>query len=515
MLKKLCFFIIAGFLLSAFQTDNVQDKYARTITKEDLSIHLNIIASAEYEGRETGTPGQKKAANYLAGQFKKAGLKGGFSGEYFQSFEVNTQEPKNVFLKLDGVQYEFLKDFYFFPGFEDVNFNKKEIVFAGYGIEEKEYNDIGTFDYKDKIVVVLSGEPNKKGKYLISGSSDPSIWTTNWKKKQDLFKKKGAAALIVCSNGFEKTLGLVKHQVSKPFYKLNSKEKDEVRSKLPLFYCSPQFFSQLTGKRIDFYYKKIGKGKFKSPFSISKEILISMDRPIKKVSSDNVLGFIEGSDKKDEIIIITAHYDHLGKENNEIYFGADDDGSGTVSLLEIAEAFGKAKSEGKGPRRSILFMPVSGEEKGLLGSQYYVENPAFPLKSTVANLNIDMIGRLDKKHEGDPNYIYIIGSDILSKDLHIINEEANKAFTGLDLDYTYNNLTDPNQFYYRSDHYNFANNNIPVIFYFNGVHEDYHKPTDTVDKINFSKMEKISRLVFYTAWELANRPDRIKLEKKE
>ena len=230
----------------------------------------------------------------------------------------------------------------------------------------------------------------------------------------------------------------------------------------------------------------------------------------KIIRGENVLGYIEGSDLKDELIIITAHYDHLGKHDTLLFNGADDDGSGTVAIMEIAEAFMLAKIDGKGPRRSILIMPVSGEEKGLLGSKYYTDNPIFPLKNTIANLNIDMIGRIDNMHL-DGNYVYLIGSDMLSKDLHNINEEINKKHIGLELDYTYNTDDDPHRYYYRSDHYNFAKNNIPVIFYFNGVHEDYHKTTDTIEKIDFNKIEKITRFVFLTAWELANKEERIKL----
>jgi len=230
----------------------------------------------------------------------------------------------------------------------------------------------------------------------------------------------------------------------------------------------------------------------------------------KIIRGENVLGYIEGSDLKDELIIITAHYDHLGKHDTLLFNGADDDGSGTVAIMEIAEAFMLAKRDGKGPRRSILIMPVSGEEKGLLGSKYYTDNPVFPLIKTIANLNIDMIGRIDNMHL-DGNYVYLIGSDMLSKDLHNINEEINKKHIGLELDYTYNTDDDPHRYYYRSDHYNFAKNNIPVIFYFNGVHEDYHKTTDTIEKIDFNKIEKITRFVFLTAWELANREERIKL----
>ena len=228
------------------------------------------------------------------------------------------------------------------------------------------------------------------------------------------------------------------------------------------------------------------------------------------IRGENVLGYIEGSDLKDELLIITAHYDHLGKHDSLIFNGADDDASGVSAALEIAEAFMLAKKEGNGPRRSILIMPVSGEEKGLLGSRYYTDNPIYPLENTVANLNIDMIGRLDDWHDNG-NYVYLIGSDRLSYDLHDLNEKINDEYIGIDLDYRFNDKDDPNRYYYRSDHYNFAKNNIPVIFYFNGVHEDYHKPSDTIEKLDFDKINTITKLIFLTAWEIANRDDRIKL----
>ena len=228
------------------------------------------------------------------------------------------------------------------------------------------------------------------------------------------------------------------------------------------------------------------------------------------IRGENVLGYIEGSDLKDELLIITAHYDHLGKHDSLIFNGADDDASGVSAALEIAEAFMLAKKGGNGPRRSILIMPVSGEEKGLLGSRYYTDNPIYPLENTVANLNIDMIGRLDDWHDNG-NYVYLIGSDRLSYDLHNLNEKINDEYIGIDLDYRFNDKDDPNRYYYRSDHYNFAKNDIPVIFYFNGVHEDYHKPSDTIEKIDFDKINTITRLIFLTAWEIANRDERIKL----
>ncbi|MFV0247335.1 MAG: M28 family metallopeptidase [Tenacibaculum sp.] len=229
--------------------------------------------------------------------------------------------------------------------------------------------------------------------------------------------------------------------------------------------------------------------------------------------SENVLAFIKGAAKPEEVVIISAHLDHEGIKNGKIYNGADDDGSGTVAILEIAEAFKKAVEAGKTPLRSILFLHVTAEEKGLLGSKYYTENPIFPLANTVANLNIDMVGRVDDKHKENPNYVYLIGSDKLSTELHNLSEEINQKYTNIDLDYTYNDENDPNRFYYRSDHYNFAKHNIPIIFYFNGTHADYHKPSDTADKINYELLESRTRLIFHTAWEIANRKNRITVDK--
>ncbi|MBC7522851.1 MAG: M28 family peptidase [Flavobacterium sp.] len=229
--------------------------------------------------------------------------------------------------------------------------------------------------------------------------------------------------------------------------------------------------------------------------------------------SENIWAFIEGSEKPEEIVVISAHYDHVGVKNGEVYNGADDDGSGTVALVEIAQAFQKAKNEGHGPKRSILILHVTGEEHGLHGSRFYSENPLFPLKNTVADVNIDMIGRRDEDHKESNNYIYLIGSDYLSTDLYNICEEVNTKFIHTKIDYKYNDRADKNRFYYRSDHYNFAKNGIPSVFIFNGVHADYHKATDEVDKIEFDALAKRAQLAFTIAWEIANRPNRIVVDK--
>jgi len=229
--------------------------------------------------------------------------------------------------------------------------------------------------------------------------------------------------------------------------------------------------------------------------------------------ASNVVAYIKGKEFPEELVIISAHYDHLGLDKEgKVHNGADDDGSGTVAILQMAKAFKKATDDGYRPKRSILFLHVVGEEIGLYGSRYYVENPIFPLANTVADLNIDMIGRVDDLHFDTPEYMYIIGSDRLSTELHQINNLVNEEFSKLKFDYRFNKKNDPNRFYYRSDHYNFAKNNIPVIFYFNGTHDDYHQITDTPDKIDYALLKKRAAHIFLTAWELANREQCISLD---
>ena len=231
--------------------------------------------------------------------------------------------------------------------------------------------------------------------------------------------------------------------------------------------------------------------------------------------SENIWAFIEGSEKPDEIVVVSAHYDHIGMRKGEIYNGADDDGSGTVAIMEIAAAFQKAKDEGHGPKRSILILHMTGEEHGLHGSRYYSEHPLFPLANTVADVNIDMIGRRDKFHEDSNNYVYLIGSNYLSTDLFNVCEAVNKKYNFLTIDYKYNDKSDPNQFYYRSDHYNFAKNGIPVVFIFNGTHADYHQPTDEVSKIEFDALTTRTKYGFAIAWEIANRENKLVVDKTD
>ena len=292
-------------------------------------------------------------------------------------------------------------------------------------------------------------------------------------------------------------------------------------------YASDEFEGRDTGepgqkKAVEYlrnYYKSIGVEPGDLEGDYFQEMTLTMrgrrgQKP-KTVETENVVAIIKGSEKPDEYVVITAHLDHVGVDDTGIYNGADDDGSGTVALLEIAEAFKKAADKGKGPKRSIVFLHVTGEEKGLLGSAYYTDNPIYPLENTVVNLNVDMIGRIDpSRREKNRDYIYLIGSDHDSVDLHKLSEQTNSESVNMTLDYRFNDKNDPNRFYYRSDHYNFAKNGIPIIFYFTGTHADYHKITDTPDKIEYDLLEMRSRLIFYTAWNIANRDKRLVVDPK-
>jgi Zn-dependent M28 family amino/carboxypeptidase len=252
--------------------------------------------------------------------------------------------------------------------------------------------------------------------------------------------------------------------------------------------------------------KNVNKGAYYA------ELAIHAEKQNVQLESSNVIGVLPGTSKKDEYVFLTGHYDHLGKNGNTIWYGADDDGSGSVGVIQMAEAFAAAAKGGNKPKRTMIFMTVSGEEKGLLGSEYYSEHPTVDMAKASADLNTDMIGRGDSSRKGDTlNYIYVIGHDKLSSDLAPINEAMNKQYTNIALDYKYDDPNDLNRIYYRSDHYNFAKKGVPILFFYDGMlGADYHQPTDTVDKIQFDIMSKRAQLVFHTGWIIANRDAMLK-----
>ena len=503
--------------------DDVPAQLAATITAEDLTRHLTIIASDEFEGRETGTEGNRKASEYIANHFKSLGLPTvGDDNSYFQNVLFNWTKWDKISMTMnvkgEEKQFRHLRDFISFPNHNgdmpELNIN--EVIFLGYGIDDKKYSDYRGKDLQGKTIMIYKGEPmNKKGKSRITGSTEVSEWSTDWEKKLKTAHEKGVKLVLFIENDMQKEISENRRFLVGPQLTLGKQIAPE-NQYANSCYISTNIAGAIIGdelKALKKARKKIRKrGKARS-VKLPTQLKIVQKKNVRTLEGKNVLGFIEGSDPelKKEVVVVTAHYDHLGKRGESIYNGADDNGSGTSTVLEVTEAFVQAKNQGVGPRRSVLCMLVTGEEKGLLGSQYYAENPIYPLANTVANINVDMVGRVDKKYEENPNYVYVIGSDRLSTELHDINENANKKYTNLVLDYTYNDDNDPNRYYYRSDHYNFAEKGIPAIFYFNGTHKDYHRTSDTVDKINFDKMAIIGKLVFHAAWQLANQDKRIEV----
>jgi hypothetical protein len=492
------------------------NKYAESITAGDLRKHLTVLASDAFEGRETGEKGQKMAAEYISSFFGSIGVPAQKDGSWFQQVKLIKISGGTSSFEIvnNGTSTKFTPqtDYYYASSTPDVSITTDEIVFAGYGIDDEKYSDYKLHDsafYNGKVLVILDGEPQNGGIFTITGESKPGKWTKQRRAKLEAAKKHKVRAIIVVSSDYSKSKEAAQHSIDG--YSLLLDEPGQgTDPNPPVFHMSEAAMNTIlasAGEKQTIADLRNGINASGKPIglSIKTTALVVVTRNEEKIVTENVLGFVEGSDLREEVIVITAHYDHLGKHDGVVFNGADDDGTGTVAVMELAEAFMKAKQDGFGPRRSVLFMTVSGEEKGLLGSAWYVHHPVYPLEKTMCDLNIDMIGRVDDEHSADSNFVYVIGSDKISPDLKKCIEAQNKKYTKLKLDYRYDDEKDPNMFYYRSDHYNFAKNGIPVAFFFNGTHADYHKETDEVSKINFSLMQKRTRLVFYAAWDLANR----------
>ena len=487
--------------------------YASSITQDELKEHLYIYASDEFEGRNTGDSGQKKAVEYIKEKYEALGIKPVIEENYFQNVPLNIIKTPKVSITNNGRTFNYFDDFLSLGSANSSTLSSSEIVYAGYGIDDDKYSNYTNLNVKGKIVVIKKGEPKDKyGNYIITGDKEASKWSNGRQElsaKRNTAKDKGVKALFFMNDDLF-------NQYARYFKELEARGVSN-RLSLPVKKNGePDMYQFLISDKMGkLLVTNIEKSTKPSYETVKFEMIFEASSESKP--SENVAAIIHGSEKPDEYIIISSHLDHVGMDaNGEVFNGADDDGSGTVAMLEIAEAFKKAVDFGHRPKRSISGLHGTGEEKGLLGSKYYTDyEPLVPLKNTITNLNVDMIGRIDPKREGNRNYIYLIGSDKLSKDLHNMSEKVNKEYLNIELDYRYNDENDPNRFYYRSDHYNFAKNNIPVIFYFNGTHADYHKISDTPDKINYDLLENRSRLIFHTAWEIANRKERIVLDKKD
>lgn len=502
-------------------------RFGEMIKAEDLKKLLYVLASDSMQGRETGEPGQRKAADFIAAQFKAIGLPAKADrNTYFQDIHMQNDSWKDIGFKAGAQEFKNRTDFYVFPAnINDAPMTKlDEVVFVGYGIEDSTYSDYGKADVKGKAIIFYDDEPlDSKNHSLLTGNEFRSNWSIDWRMKLRLAKTKGATMAFIIDRRFEDNLKLNKKALSPYGWTPVSTPREKQSAD---GFINAVFVSQATatalfgtkGVKVDEAMADISAGKGFKPIKLKSKIELRLDKETKRLEGSNVIGIIPGSDSllKKEYVLVTAHYDHLGMpDSSVIYNGADDNASGTSAVIAIARAFATAKKQGVGPKRTVVCMLVSGEEKGLLGSQFYTDFPIFPLSKTIVNINIDMIGRVDDRHANNPDYIYVIGSDRMSNELHYINERANSTYTKLELDYKYNAKDDPNHFYERSDHYNFAKKGVPAIFYFNGTHADYHKPTDTADKINFEAMTKRAKLAFYTAWDAANRPDKLPIDVKQ
>jgi hypothetical protein len=508
-------------------------KYSQSISKENAYKHLSILASDEYEGRETGKKGAWMAADYIKAQFKNLGLTAPVKGDYFQPIDMATYNLSQTVFTVNGTPMESLKDFVIQPNnvsLKGFTFNASEVLFAGYGLSKGAYNDYAGQNVSGKVVMIFaSGDPTEKA--AAPAATDRTAMRKALSERQakiSYLMDNNAAGIILVDPMLDNITPEMKARYAGSdqvvLLKASTVERMQSQKSSNVVTVSTAAANEIlkaSNLTVSGLQQQITTAAKPASRIIKADISASAMKQENKVRAENVLGFLEGSDPKlkSEVLVISGHYDHEGlttSGTDKVFNGADDDGSGTTGVLLLAEAFSKAKKAGKGPKRSILFLSVVGEEKGLLGSDWYSEHPIFPLANTIADLNIDMIGRTGTEYQNKPdsaNYIYVIGSDKLSTELRKVSETANATYTKMNLDYKYDDPADTERIYYRSDHYNFAKHNIPIIFYFNGVHEDYHKASDEISKINFPLLAKRAQLAYYTAWELANRASRPVVDK--
>ncbi len=515
------------------------------ITEEFLYQHLSVIAHDSLEGRETGMPGQKIAAQYLSDYYTGLGLTPvGDNDTYFQRFKLDAERADSLVYRtyrIEGSDTTLVDHSVASPEshsdyiqlFGGAKPLKGDIVFAGFGANDPDrgIKHLDGTELQDKWVLVFEDIP-----YIVDGDTLVNPGFSNNNRFTEIVSRNDAKGILVIGNEtpeeFTDLQRLNSHLVSKPGnMRLQYLERSPARRGYPKGYVqiSPDIAIELLGLNNFAELRQLKEGLTKNitefiPHQLSYLLDYSPHEGIVEIETENVVAYLEGSDPdlKDEVIILTAHYDHIGitqpdETGDYINNGADDNGSGTVALMAIANALQKASEGGIGPRRSILFLHVSAEEVGLLGSRYYSDHPIFPIENTIANYNADMIGRstTERQASGDTDYIFIIGGDIISSSLDSLVHVANRESVDMELDYTYNDLEDRNQFYRRSDHWNFGRLEIPFVFFFTGVHEDYHRPGDTVDKIDFPKLTRTTRLVYSSTLQVANYDGRPEVDNQQ
>ena len=491
--------------------------FEKTINAEGLHTDLAIIASDSLQGRDTGSEGMNMAADYLARRYATLGITPvGDNGTYFQNFDLSQSVVDHITYTVKGVDGSEL-DKSTHSANSLANFStliggnsplSGEMVFIGYGIDNSE-SGVNQFaedvagkwllTFYDRSITNYGtiqshiGEGKALGAILIMGT-DVDSFTEQATRLQDEFGEGSGLELAYMQEdgGFESAINRINPELAAKVLGLESVE------------ALTELEEQIKNAPVGF-----------EPYAIPVTLTHQPDAHKQTKRTKNVVAFVEGTDSllRDEVIVVSAHFDHVGigapdSTGDTIYNGADDDGSGTVGIMHVAQALVSAKQAGAGLKRSVLFLHVTGEEKGLLGSRYYSDHPIFPIENTVANLNVDMIGRTDDAHPDDPNYIYVIGGKLISSGLNEALETANTQSVNIELSDRYNDLEDPNQFYRRSDHWNFGRLGVPFIFFFNGTHADYHRPSDEVDKIDFTALTKRTKLIFVTTALLGNSDSR-------
>jgi len=493
------------------------------ITAAQLKDYLYFVASDEMEGRDTPSRGLDLTAKFIAMNLSRWGVKPvGTDGTYFQKFALTSRRlsPEQTVASVGGQSFKIGEDFIaqLYPGSAN-----GQIVYVGHGyvIKSKNINAYEGVDVKDKIMLVVDGYPKGVTFQDFRGKAGEENLSPD-----EYARAHGAKGIIFIPNSSTLAFWEQRYKSSlnptRPF-----PESPQQSNRVPAIVASEKMVNAiLQGEKIDYetIKKQMSEGAVSGAFDLNKQAEFTVAAKVETILTQNVVGVIEGSDPqlKNEYVAVGAHYDHVGMratgDGDRIFNGADDDGSGTVATLAIAEALAK----GPRPKRSVIFVWHAGEEKGLWGSEYFAEHPVVPINQIIAQLNIDMIGR--SKKEGDtkpanvnltgPNEIYVIGSKVMSTELGNLSEEVNNSFLKLAFNYKYDAPNDPERFFFRSDHYNYARKGIPIIFYFSGTHEDYHRPSDHADKIDYQKMEKVTRTVFATMWKVANAPSRPKVDKQ-
>jgi hypothetical protein len=496
------------FISAGLTAQTVPEQGLQSITPQEMRDHVYYLASDRMQGRDTPSPELDSCAAYIAREFASCGLRpAGPGGTYFQTFNLlktRLSEPNAVTLIANGTEksYRLKNDFVPLHVTANLRLEKTPVVFAGYGITapEYKYDDYRNIDASGKVVFIFTGEPQAKDSASVFSGASPTDYSKLHMKVENALDH-GAVGIIVVTTPNRR---FRRPPNSWPSLMRNAPAnavpltvESKTGSEIVAVQAGRALADDLltgSGRTLEELYNTIDASL--TPQSMNLEnVLVSMETNLAATiqTTQNVAGLWEGSDPelKNELVIIGGHYDHVGVSNGEIYNGADDNASGTTGVLEVAEAFAQSPER---PRRSILFMAFAGEEKGLFGSRYYTANPLFPLEGTVTMLNMDMISR------NDTNQIAIVASKS-STDLNAINEACNKK-VGLTL------LYDSDRFFTNSDHYPFYRKKIPVLFYFSKPTPDLHKPTDDPDKIIPEKMAIVGRLVFSTAWTVANRTER-------